>query len=378
MMWLGIVLHASANYMSSPSPLPWRDSQTSLVADFLMAFIHSFRMPVFFILAGFFVAMLVARRGVEGMLRQRVRRLVLPFVVFWPLLLVGMSVLVSLYVNLHVTGSAGLDFSLVPHIPGKPVLGTLHLWFIYYLFLFCLTMALVVRLGRTLPAGFKEGLAAAWKTVACQWWGFIVLALPLALLGSFYRSGVVTPNSSFMPHPAEFLHSGLFFVFGCYLYQHQVSLLDRYVRNRWRYLVAGLMLFIVFLALAKRFESFQDSLLPLKVAMAFLYNCVSWLWSFALIGLFLKYLPRQNRVLTYIAASSYWVYLVHMLGTIGFGVLLFNSPFGALGRMSLNIVFTTLACLLSYQLLVRHTLIGRFLNDQRKAPVPSPDAIAAV
>jgi hypothetical protein len=59
------------------------------------------------------------------------------------------------------------------------------------------------------------------------------------------------------------------------------------------------------------------------------------------------------------------VYLVHMLGTIGFGILLFNAPLGALAKMGLNIAATSLVALASYQLLVRHTPIGRLLNGQR-------------
>jgi hypothetical protein len=56
-----------------------------------------------------------------------------------------------------------------------------------------------------------------------------------------------------------------------------------------------------------------------------------------------------------------------MLGTIGFGVLLYNQPFGPLTKMALNILATTLACLLTYQVLVRYTLVGVLLNGRRPA-----------
>lgn len=363
-MWLGIVLHASVNYMVGPTPTPWHDSQSTLTADLLVVFVHAFRMPVFFILAGFFVAMLVAKKGVEGMLRQRVRRLVLPFVIFWPLLLMGMGALVALYVHLNVFGTPGFNFSIVPKIPGVAKIGTMHLWFVYYLFLFCLTTAFCIQLSRWVPPALKAGFTYIWRTVAASWWGFVVLALPLAVVGSFYRGGIVTPNGSFIPDLPEFVHSGWFFVFGYCLYRHQASLLDIYVRYRWRYLATGLLLMAAFLLASKRFEADLVSSMPLRAGMAFLYNCVSWVWSFALLGLFLKYLPQQNRVLAYLADSSYWVYLVHMLGTIGFGALLFDSPFGAPGRLCLNILLTTLACLASYQLLVRHTPVGSLLNGR--------------
>lgn len=376
MMWLGIVVHVSVNYMVNPAPTPWRDSQTTLLADALIIFIHAFRMPVFFILAGFFVAMLVAKRGTTAMLRQRVRKLVWPFVVFWPLLLVSMGVLAAVYANLNAFGAMGVDFDLIPQIPGRPQISLLHLWFIYYLFLYCLVYALVQRWSAFIPAALQNGFAKAWKTLCSNWWGIFVLVLPLAVAGSFYSNGVVTPLGSFLLHPAEFVHSGMFFTCGIFVYRFQTDLLPRFERNCWRYLAAGLPAFILFLALVKSGDNPEPGKLGMQAAMAYLYNGASWLWSFALIGLFLRYLPSQNRLLSYIADSSYWVYLVHMLGTVGFGVLLYHSPFGAIGRMICNILLTSVFCLLSYHLLVRRSFVGAFLNGHaQKMSVPAHSAV---
>ncbi len=372
MMWLGIVVHVSVNYMINPAPTPWRDSQTSLLADMLIVFIHAFRMPVFFILAGFFVAMLATRRGANAMLRQRVRKLVWPFMVFWPLLLVCMSLLVAVYAHLNAFGTVGVDFELIPRMPGRPQVSLLHLWFIYYLFMYCLVYALLLHWTAFIPSALQHGFARAWKVLCSNWWGIFLLALPLAAAGSFYRNGMVTPLGSFLPHPAEFIHSGMFFCCGIFLYRFQSDLLPHFERKCWRYLCAGLPFFIVFLALVKNAgnagnaESVNFSV---QVVMAFLYNCVSWCWSFALIGLFMRYLPSQNRFLSYLADSSYWVYLVHMLGTMGFGIMLYHSPFGAVGRMMCNILLTSLFCLLSYHLLVRCSFIARFLNGGVKKTV---------
>ena len=109
MMWLGVVLHVAVIYMVAPSPLPWHDNQSSELADLLVALIHSFRMPVFFILAGFFVTMLVQRRGVRGMLKNRLMRLGLPFVLLWPVIYVACVVLALLFVHRMVRGTWGLD-----------------------------------------------------------------------------------------------------------------------------------------------------------------------------------------------------------------------------------------------------------------------------
>ena len=42
-------------------------------------FIHIFRMPIFFVMAGFFAAMLYLRRGPGGLAQNRATRIVVPF-----------------------------------------------------------------------------------------------------------------------------------------------------------------------------------------------------------------------------------------------------------------------------------------------------------
>lgn len=365
MMWLGIVLHVSANHLVGDSPLPWRDPQTTLLANLICGFIHSFRMPAFFILAGFFVALLVGRRDFGGMLKHRMRRIGLPFVIFWPPIFIAVIAVAMLYIHLMVRGSLGMDPSIMPMNPDKPRINTMHMWFIYYLLWFCVLTALVGVLARKVPAGFKEGLSEIWGTVASKWWGFIVLALPLVVVGSFYKAGLVVANGSFIPSVTELVHNGLFYVFGWYLYGHRETLLVLYAKNCWRYSVIGVVFFFLFLGLIDSFAKTPDKIPQIALWISFFYNCVSWLWSFALIGLFIRYLPQQNKFLRYISESSYWVYLVHMIFTVGFGVLLYNMPFNAITKMGLNILATTLVCIVSYHLLVRFTPISTLLNGHR-------------
>src|SRR5258706_2777142 len=81
MMLLGIVLHSATFYLAAPPPhvpIP-TDPHTSLVMDAIFDLIHSFRMPTFFVLAGFFTALLVEKRGVAGAYRNRLARVAAPF-----------------------------------------------------------------------------------------------------------------------------------------------------------------------------------------------------------------------------------------------------------------------------------------------------------
>jgi len=77
-MILGIVLHASLAFF----PAWWvvKDSQMadSTWIDELEAAIHGFRMPLFFLLSGFFTTMLWRRRGLPALAEHRFRRIALP------------------------------------------------------------------------------------------------------------------------------------------------------------------------------------------------------------------------------------------------------------------------------------------------------------
>ena len=71
MMLLGLVLHTALGYVPS-LPLaewPYQDPQAHLGFGWLVSLIHTFRMPAFFAVAGFFASYLVARRGTGAAFR---------------------------------------------------------------------------------------------------------------------------------------------------------------------------------------------------------------------------------------------------------------------------------------------------------------------
>ena len=73
-MILGVFLHGALSYTSLPVPdLLWHvhDRGASLPFDVLFWWIHGFRLPLFFLLSGFFSAMMCETRGPSGFLRQR-------------------------------------------------------------------------------------------------------------------------------------------------------------------------------------------------------------------------------------------------------------------------------------------------------------------
>lgn len=94
-MLLGIALHGAASFIPNTT---WsvQDRQSGEAFGLFLMAVHGFRMPVFFLLSGFFTAMLWRRRGLRSLIQHRFRRVFLPLllgmITVWPCL-IGVSII---------------------------------------------------------------------------------------------------------------------------------------------------------------------------------------------------------------------------------------------------------------------------------------------
>ncbi|MFM7244258.1 MAG: acyltransferase family protein, partial [Planctomycetaceae bacterium] len=78
-MLLGVALHAAMSFTSFPWPV--RDTRRSDALLLLVAAVHGFRMPLFFLLSGYFTMLVFSRHGLASLLEQRCLRIVLPLAI---------------------------------------------------------------------------------------------------------------------------------------------------------------------------------------------------------------------------------------------------------------------------------------------------------
>ena len=79
-MLLGIALHAALSFYPTIWPVTDITADIDGYFDEFVLAVHGFRMPLFFLLSGFFTVLLWRRRGLGNLLGHRMRRLVVPFV----------------------------------------------------------------------------------------------------------------------------------------------------------------------------------------------------------------------------------------------------------------------------------------------------------
>ena len=371
-MLAGVVFHAALAYSPLMHPIwPAADSGNSVVIDAVAWFLHLFRMPLFFTLAGYFAALLVARRSMAGLFRNRCRRVLLPLLLLSPPLLASMTWLTERAAETASQPSPALTWirtyidqhDALPSMPGWA-----HLWFLFYLMLF----TLMVWIASALDLGRMGARLAAMPVLA------LAAVAPLLTAPALAMVGVPWPAPEFfLPALWALAFFGLYFAFGYQLHLHH-RLFDR-LRPLSPFLLAGALLSYLLLFrltdgfTAARPPAMQHALHALLEACA---GCWMTLWCLLAAR---RWLDSRSTTMRWLADSAYWVYLVHLPLLLAIQYPLLDMPWHWTVKFASSLAATFLLSFASYQLLVRHTVIGRWLDGKApttvaSAPVPKSPA----
>lgn len=369
MMLLGIVLHVATSYTITIPRSGWgyKDPNTSIYADLLVFGIHAFRMPVFFVMAGFFAALLRERYGVPGMLKNRAIRILVPLLVFWVILL-PTTITGEWFANARAVGQSGWE-AIRTMAAANPIWmnTTMHLWFLYLLIIFYTVATALGWLARSMPAIWRERGSRGFRRMMAWRGRALILAPPIAL-AIFLQGGFLRIPSTFTPPVLGVVTYLMFFAFGWALHVHR-DLLSGLTRNAWLQSLLGMLLFVVVVILSSRAPQVPT---PAGIAIAsILWSVIAWLMVLGLSGLALRYLERPIRNVRYLTDSAYWCYLIHF--PVAFWVSGLFAPYDlpAAVKIALVLLVVIPLVLASYHFLVRSTVIGVLLNGRRYPAVHS-------
>lgn len=366
---LGVVLHASLAFFPQQTWIV-ADNSTSIGAAWLFFAIHLFRMTAFFLIAGLFAHMMLARKGWFGFARDRFIRITGPLAAFWLPVMAG--IITALVWNANVQG--WVDPSAPP--PPPPTYDwtnfpLTHLWFLYVLTLFYAAVLLLRAPFALLDRGGGWGRCVDRFTGALIGpWTPAILAAPLAV--TLYLDpkwiaffAVPTPDEGLVPDTAALVGFGLAFGLG-FLIDRRRDLLDRIAAWSPLFLIVAVAAGVAAYGLAGG-PSLEPMAEPTdqKAIAAAVTALAVYSSAFAAMGLCLRFLSGHSTVRRYLADASYWVYILHlplvMLAQVW--VQDWAGPWWLkLGGVSLGVLAV---CLITYELLVRHGFMGRWLNGRR-------------
>jgi len=257
-----------------------------------------------------------------------------------------------------------------------------HLWFLWVLLIFYVALLVLrapfVLLDRT----------GAWGRVIDRMtagligpWGPFVLGAPLALALWFQPNwiaffGVPTPDAGLIPHTPALVGFGLAFGFGALLDRRR----DLFARiQAWwpAYLGQAMGAGATALMLAGGPE---PSLVPMtdpstKAMTAAAFGVASYASAFAAMALALRFFGGRSRIRRYLADASYWIYIVHLPLVMAAQVLVQDWAMSWPIKLGLVVGGVLAVSVASYELLIRHSFMGRWLNGRRvpwrRGPAPA-------
>ncbi|HEX4939925.1 MAG TPA: acyltransferase family protein [Candidatus Kapabacteria bacterium] len=354
MMLLGILFHCALSYSHFEPGEDWAyvEPASHHLFDLACGTIHLFRMPAFFIVAGFFAALILERKSARHFMRDRSLRVVLPLLL---LALPNEWITRAIYASSRTLSPAAVPVA-------TEMFEWHHLWFLYFLALFygihLLLQSLSGRLGWQLPARWQQTPVT-------------LLALPFGLIMGLtvYGNGTLADAApiALLPDPGQFLFYLACYSLGALLYGHpgltgrQPALLGIGSATRhWLFwsLLSLASANIVLFASQIGSNGFNP-VSALSLGMAKVYAAL------LVMALYQRYLRQENALVRYLSNSSYWLYLIHFPLAIALPPLLHDWPLAPTLKFGLVLVATLGLGLLSYEFLVRDTPVGALLNGRR-------------
>jgi glucan biosynthesis protein C len=367
LMLLGIPYHASLLYSHA---LPWdiKDFETSPVLTAFGAALVTFRMPAFFLVAGYFSTMVIGRKGKMPWLRQRFLRLGLPFIV--ALLLLGPLQLFLLRLAGIAKGDIPAD-RLMQNLPDLLLPSEqwiMHLWFLPALIAYSVLLAGLLFLADHPPLAYAREWFDRMRGRYPTAFFAALCAFPVLWELMIYGSGLLAgksgnglfilyerasdPDARYVP----------FFLIGALLHR------DRALFHRFRQtgILTGIIAFgAIAAAVTLRLEyPFSNS------ALLILFSAIAAVAaSRLLIDLACRFFDRPSRLAGRMTDASFTIYLFHHPLIYAFGTLFILISLPPILEFAIIVVATTVTAYMLHQA-IRRSPFALFLFNGIRKPRP--------
>ena len=307
---MGVLLHILMLFLE-----PFDGSEPRLGASVVFIWIHTWRMPLFMLLAGFFTALSLSKRDTGNYAFNRLIRLGVPLLLLWSFIpaideeasrLFKIPELIS-YIFYDIPFTFRLD----------------HLWFLYYLLIFYSVLLLIKT---TLPViySFILGFELSLSRVLMVWLPILILLSPLNKpTGGIIGNDPITFGEVNL---GSMLFMASFFMIGMQAYKS-----SKFLENlqRTRFWLPSLTIFsLIPIGLlvwgGVKDEPFAFSgLLELWIVNS-LSGSAALLLVLSIMGLAMHKISSSGHLLRWLVRLSYPIYVFHLMFVISVsGTLMF-------------------------------------------------------
>jgi glucan biosynthesis protein C len=356
-MLTGVAFHAAHSFAPG---MPWliHDTQQSPWWFLFLFLVHGCRMPLFFLVSGYFTALLFERKGLSDLLRHRLARIGGPLVAAMAVFLVGLPWI------LHQFNPA-IPFRLL-RWDDRGLFS--YLWFLWFLLWLVGAFAVTIILARL--AKWSPDVRKVAGTAGL----FVAIILSAVLLWSMPGGPhvFVGPGTSadLIPDFRILGFYAVFFAFGACCQRNQARLTRLTGGWKWQIPLAILILLPLCVALVTPAWKARATTLSPSTADAFAMlaeSLYAWMMTLGLIGCAEAWLSRPSAWIRYLADASYWIYLAHLPLVMWSQYWVSQLPWPSPWKLLLITVADLALLLLTYHFLVRDTWVGRLLNGPKRA-----------
>ena len=314
------------------------------------SYINLFRMPLFLFISGYFSISVLRRKGVKRFLHNRLMRIGIPLVSMMILL----NSLQSYVSNYLFYGKHTFNGWVDQLIPWSSNFSFSHAWYLYYIFVFS---------GVLLVIDYKNIVTNKVQKL-CNYNVYFLDMVILILTIGISIIGLVIYKIYPMSHPLiaviDMTMYLPFFLIGYVCYINK-NLMQRLILNidKKRVLYFCIMIVVSMWVLMLMSDNFKYP--------SFFINLVCRYYSLILVIYLLhKFLNKENKIIDYMAKSSYGVYIFHqpIIVVLGYIYVKYYSdipPF--VGFLTVLIASIILTYLIEWAV-IRKTRIGRFLFNE--------------
>ena len=313
-------------------------------------YINNWRMPLFFLLSGFFSVLIIETKGISQFIRDRIIR-------------VGLTCLV--FSSLYDIADGSFDFT------------THHLWFLYELLIFVLFFSFFYKF-QTIKELLNRTISTRILLVLFLW---LVATVPLSyILNNWWHPLAWKPSTTYFNlKPGNMLYYFSYFLAGVVLYSNQDILIK--LKNAKTILLLGVLSVMAFLLRVysdyltlgevdelKNLAQMQFD--PVMVICNSLLTGVNTvLWCLFFIGLSSKFIPSGSAILRWFVELSYPIYVIHIIPIAMMSAIFYRAGLDQISIFLLTIVCGFIVCVILYYVFIKFTPLNWILNGYSKSPL---------
>ena len=350
-MMMGLVIHAPILFTMPDVARDFQIENMPALESWgwlVMGFISNWRMPLFFLLSGFFAVLVIEKKGNPHFIKDRIIRIGITCLLF----------------------SAFYDI-----LDGRVDFTTAHLWFLYELVIFVLCFSLLYKIQV-----FKN---LVYRTCSPKIFFIIYLWLiatvPLAhILNNSFNPYALMPSETFFSlKPGNLVYYFSYFLLGVLLYSNQI-IFSKLSDNKtiiplgflsvlayFAQLYAGSFLYSEVEDIGKIISMKFDTVDVLFNAFTRGANTI--LWCLFFIGLASKFIQSGSATLRWFVELSYPIYIVHVIPLPIISAGLYEAGLSQISNFFLTIIIGFIVCVFLYYIFIKFTPVNWLLNGYHKS-----------